>query len=245
MVPHSVENGVILPPVNIYTVPKVTEFQPCSLSEPLLAPAKTPAQEKTFIFTPIQSDSSNRGKVGICFDLDCCAWSCTYVISHSIIVLGDQLGSGWNCKCVFCPCKSSWCGASDLRNWPCSMNGAEFEAFPSAHVLPAHSGPVRLQLTGLPKIPGLLNLLGYTCVVFGVKSNCRLKSLGLELDEDFIRIEVCPRIPRLEKNRAGWQRKRGEESAPGLGHLSWRIQKLLDLATKCKLTFSAKVVSIV
>jgi hypothetical protein len=109
-----------------------------------------------------------------------------------------------------------------ISNMALLHEGAEFDAFPSSFVLaPEGTGPnhgresaVSLKLSGIPKEAGVLNILGYSCVIFGVKSNCRLKSLDLGLDEDHILVEVCPSIPRLVmsllEDHHGRQLKPGE-----------------------------------
>lgn len=61
-VANSVEAGIVLPPVNIYTIPLVLSFKPSAQPDSLIphAPVRTPAEAKgPFIFTTIQSVSSS------------------------------------------------------------------------------------------------------------------------------------------------------------------------------------------
>lgn len=169
---HPVENGIILPPVNLYTVPQVTLFQPCPLSEPLVPPSSG-TQDRTFIFTPIQSGAKKSKIV---------SWVQGEVANVTFEVanpLGVEL---------------------KISELALLHEGVDFDAFATSHVLPPHSGPTQLKLSGVPKGSGQLRLLGYTCIVFGVRSNCKVKSLGLDMDEDSIPVDVCPCIPRLDKS---------------------------------------------
>lgn len=151
-------------------------FQPCPLVEPLVVgdgrSSGADATDSPFIFTPIVQLDSTRKQV--------ITWVQDEVANVDIAVINPL--------------------NSELRisNMTLLHEGAEFDAFPASFILNGDesSKKVILKLSGIPRKPGLLHLLGYSCVVFGVRSNCRLKSLGFE--EDRILIEVCPSIPRLE-----------------------------------------------
>ena len=197
-VPHAIESGIILPPVNIYTVPRIVDFKPCLLAEPLLPPP-SPTKSKSFcvtggasaessssvltspdssvsnpfIWTPIQSVALKRRAL---------YWVQGEVASVELSVINPL------------PVELK------IANMCLMTEGIEFDAFPSNFsLLPNSSEPHSIKLSGIPLKPGKLSLIGYSCVVFGVKSHCRIKALNiLEESQESLVISVCPSIPKLE-----------------------------------------------
>ncbi len=174
-VPHAVEAGLILPPVNVYTVPSVTAFSPCPLPEPLIVPSSDNAndlQDGPFIFTPIQHPSAGRKTL---------QW-----------VLGEEAA-------VSVTLTNPLSVELKIEEMVLMHEGVVFEPLPTSIVMKPQATSIKIQLTGVPKEAGELRILGYSCVVFGVRSHCRAKCLGLSnLKEDAFKVEISPPIPRLE-----------------------------------------------
>ncbi len=196
-VPHAVEAGLILPPVNIYTVPLVTAFSPCSLPEPLVAPSPSGGNLTAssgggpFIFTPIQhSSNSASGSKKVT------EWVQGEVASVELTVANPL--------------------PVELRVEELTLmhEGAAFDAFPTSLAIQPDTGPQKVKLTGIPQEKGELKILGYSCVAFGVRSNCRAKCLrlaGTQAPEDGFVVKVCPSVPRLELSVLGTEEKAPEE----------------------------------
>jgi hypothetical protein len=177
-VPHGVDAGFILPPVNIYTVPRVENLRPLPPAEPLLEPSGDgPVDAGPFIFTPIQSTSAggkgSRGK------------PVTWVqgeVAGIEVKLHNPL-------------------AVELKVQEMSIlhDGAPFDALPSSFVL-APGATQTVKLSGIPREAGEMKVSGYTVTAFGVRSTCRLKPLGLE---EVIKVKFCPALPKLELSVMG------------------------------------------
>ena len=54
-----------------------------------------------------------------------------------------------------------------------------------------------MRLTAVPREAGEVHVLGYSLVVFGMKSQCRLKNVRGAHETSFL-VEVCPPIPRIQ-----------------------------------------------
>ncbi|KAJ9597832.1 hypothetical protein L9F63_011327, partial [Diploptera punctata] len=76
-------------------------------------------------------------------------------------------------------------------------NGAVFESNPSSLSLPSESGPHPVLLSGTPKEPGELEVLGYSTHTLGVKSNCKLKSIG-GFPHPQYSVDVIPALPKMQ-----------------------------------------------
>ncbi|CAL1545936.1 unnamed protein product, partial [Lymnaea stagnalis] len=73
------------------------------------------------------------------------------------------------------------------------------EIFPASPIIPPSSGLMNVKLMVKPKAVGMLKVLGYTTVVCGVKSNCRLRDLTSLKPAPItdIVLEVLPPLPRI------------------------------------------------
>ena len=172
-VSHRVEEGIILPPVNIYTIPVVKSFKPVPMEETLTpyVGAGTPAENKgPFIFTTIQRADSTAGQIN---------WVQNEIIEVELEVLN--------------PLRHP----VEVSSMMLLHDGADFEPLPCNFVLPEGSSqePIKIKLSGIPKDHGELRIYGYSVVICGVKSNCMWKVNSV--NESFT-INVCPTMPKLD-----------------------------------------------
>ncbi|CAG2211003.1 TRAPPC9 [Mytilus edulis] len=77
------------------------------------------------------------------------------------------------------------------------IDGIEIEMYPTNPVIPAESGPYLVKMMCRPKSHGELNILGYTTLVYGVNSNCRLKDIP-HLHETQSKVEIIPPLPNVQ-----------------------------------------------
>ena len=166
---HTVHDGIILPAVNLYTVPVVEKFAPRPMLDALVPFKHTRANKGgPFLFTPIVS-SSKKSKI-------------------------IQWVAGETCE-VEVELRNPLRSPVDVKDLTILHDGAEMEAKPMDLSLQEMS-TATVRLTAVPKEAGNLTITGYSLVVFGMKSQCRLKSIPHV--EDSFSVEVCPPIPRLE-----------------------------------------------
>jgi hypothetical protein len=172
---HTVHDGIILPAVNLYTVPVVEKFVPCRLMEALL-PVKQVRDRKTgpFLFTPIVGAASKKAKQLI-------QW------------VADEIGE------VEVEIRNPLRSPIVVTDMTLLHDGAEMEAHPVTFSLP-ELATATIRLTAMPKAAGEVSVLGYSLVVFGMKSQCRLKNIR-HLDDGFT-VDICPAIPRLQMSTA-------------------------------------------
>ncbi|GFS05209.1 trafficking protein particle complex subunit 9 [Elysia marginata] len=175
-------SGLVLPPVPLLSLPIVRSFRLLAPS-PHLEPTKLPDQTGTgggtsgvFLYKPssLATKRTDLSKPDF-------KWTCGDVCEASLQLtnpLADEL-------------KVFYMGlmTSDL----------ETEILPANPNIPADLEPMNIKLKVKPKAAGTLKILGYTTVVFGVKSNCRLRDLRelrpSPLTE--IQVEVIPPLPTL------------------------------------------------
>jgi len=179
-VPHAVDAGFILPPVNIYTVPKVESLKPLPPTEPLHEPAANAGEGGSgpFIFTPIVAGGSGRA-----------------ARSKAITWVQGELAAV-EVK-VFNPLNS------ELRVQEMAIvhEGSPFDAMPTNLML-APGARQTLRLSGIPREAGEMKIVGYTFVAFGVRSSCRLKNVTGGREES-IAVKFCPQLPKLELSVVG------------------------------------------
>ncbi len=190
---HAIEagGGVILPPVNIYTIPEVVDLKPCAPPEPLIPPPPGSSSSTLssfngggsggfeddngpFIFTPIVQDRDRKATIN---------WVQGEVANVELTVINPL------------PVELK------IESLALMHEGAAFDATATDILLPPDSNRRHQQITlsGIPREPGQLKITGYSCVIFGVRSHCRIKSLNIpDKTEDILLIDVCPSIPRLE-----------------------------------------------
>ncbi|RWS10654.1 trafficking protein particle complex subunit 9-like isoform X1 [Dinothrombium tinctorium] len=191
-VPLTLENGIIIPSVNLTKFPLVTSFKVQNLS-PQTRPIKLKAKHREsvssspFIFTPLQFSrpSSARRKS---------------LNSPTSKTLDFKWAEGENCQVLlqvynYLPIELH------VSHMSLMTDGIAFETYPTSLTLPPESGPFPVQLTGTPRASGKLDILGYTTHVLGVKNNCKLKDLTNAKKMKFphiYTIEVVPHLPLLE-----------------------------------------------
>lgn len=168
--------GLILPPIPLYKIPKVSSFSLCPLPSHLAPRRKLGHQknkESVFVFTPLNFGGPENDKKKVNFQ-----W-----VSHDVAEV---------CLTLFnpLPIEVKVIGLALLHE------GVEFENFPSALSLAPNSGPHSVSLLGVPKQPGELKILGYKLNVLGVQSSCRLRGpKGQTVD---YKISVVPSLPQLD-----------------------------------------------
>ena len=149
-VPISLENGVLLPPVPLCSLPTVLQFQPQPLP-PNLAPyprRNSPVSSGPFLFNPVSfgggsARSSGRGGGA----------NVTWVagdVGEVALTLLNPLPTELK-----------------VPNLSLLHEGPEFEAFPSSLSLAPQSAPYNVGLHGVAAQPGTLKLLGYSHNVLG------------------------------------------------------------------------------
>ncbi|XP_076361025.1 LOW QUALITY PROTEIN: trafficking protein particle complex subunit brun [Tachypleus tridentatus] len=182
-VPLALDNGYIIPPVNLLNLPKVKSFKLQNMA-PHLRPVKKKSvrfksvskPSSPFIFSPILSTTDRAQKNDSKVDFK---W-----IEGDVCEVALQV-----CNPLPFELKVTHMGLL--------ADGIAFESFPACLSLPAESGPYPVNLLGTPRGTGELQILGYTTHVLGVKSNCRLRDLPT-IKKPFYSIEVLPALPQLE-----------------------------------------------
>ena len=166
--------GLILPPVPLYKIPKISSFTLCPLPSHLL-PRKKLGHRKNnsvFVFTPLNFGGKDDDKK-VHFQ-----W-----VQHDVAEV---------CLTLFnpLPIEIKVVGLALLHE------GIEFENFPSTLSLAPNSGPHSVSLLGVPKEAGELKILGYKMNILGVQSSCKLRGpKGQAVD---YKISVLPSLPQLD-----------------------------------------------
>nr|XP_054752929.1 trafficking protein particle complex subunit 9-like isoform X1 [Lytechinus pictus] len=184
--PLSVDNGLIVPAVPFTSFPVVKSFQLIRLSNQLLPHRTAPSitlkdglnsvNSSPFIYTPLSSRNNtiqrDRSKVDF-----------KWVSNEACEV----------CLQVYNPLPF------ELRvsNLGFLVEGLKFDPIPATITLPPQSGPHVVSLMGKPKGSGLLTITGYTTIVLGVESHCRLAHVP-DVTEPFYQVKVAPALPLLK-----------------------------------------------
>uniref|UniRef100_T1J6X1 Uncharacterized protein n=1 Tax=Strigamia maritima TaxID=126957 RepID=T1J6X1_STRMM len=181
-VPLVLDNGFILPAVNLTNLPCVKLFKPDNLTPHLWPLSMTIKEEDKhssgpFIFSPLQF--GHRKEKDLNSNMMDFKW-----------VEGDACDVALH---IYNPL------ACELKvsNMILLADGIPFETFPASLDLPAMSGPYPVNLVGTPRSSGTLEILGYSAHVFGVKSNCRLSDLP-SIKKQSYAIEVIPALPQIQ-----------------------------------------------
>ena len=193
-VPISLENGVLLPPVPLCSLPTVLQFQPQPLP-PNLAPfprRNSPVSSGPFLFNPVSfgggsARSSGRGGGA----------NITWVagdVGEVALTLLNPLPTELK-----------------VPNLSLLHEGLDFEAYPSSLSLAPQSAPYNVGLHGAASQPGTLKLLGYSHNVLGLESQpifinhhlfsglqseCLLSNLAAAT-RDVVTVTVIPALPQV------------------------------------------------
>lgn len=179
-VPLALDNGVIIPAVNLLNIPKVKSFvlqspaphlRPVMLKSQLVERVTGP-----FIFSPLQLGNNREKKNGNKMDFQWVEGDVCEVALQIYNPMPFELKVG---------------------HMGLLADGIAFETFPSCLSLPAESGPYTVKLLGTPRNSGDLEILGYTTHVLGVKSNCRLHDLSCSRKDSFV-VTVVPALPQIQ-----------------------------------------------
>ncbi|CAG5123434.1 unnamed protein product, partial [Candidula unifasciata] len=177
--PIALESGLILPPVPLLSLPAVRSFRLLPLSPHLQASkleAVTDSPSGVFIYTPLLLNNKLVDESKPDFK-----WVCGDICEASLQLqnpLADELKISYMSLMT-----------SDL----------ETEIFPANPVIPPDSGVMNVKLMVKPKKTGTLKVLGYTTVVSGVRSNCRLRDLVNLKPSPMteIVVDVVPPLPQM------------------------------------------------
>ena len=171
--------GLILPPVPLYKIPKISSFTLCPLPSHLIPRKKLGHRQNNsvFVFTPLNfggsGDGEGGGKKQVNFQ-----WV-AHDVAEVCLTLYNPL-----------PIEVKIVGLALLHE------GIQFENFPSTLSLAPNSGPHSVSLLGVPKEAGELKILGYTLNILGVQSSCKLRGpKGQPVD---YKITVLPSLPQLD-----------------------------------------------
>merc|ERR1719334_55315 len=178
--PITLEGGIILPAVPLYSIPTVSKFSPIALSPQLTPYQKQVAQSPSgpFLFTPIQSfgggsaRSSGRSKTQ---NITWVAGDVAEVLVQLVNPIPVEL---------------------KVPNMSLLTEGVPVEIFPSQLSLAPQSGLYTLNLLITPKEEGTLKILGYTHTVLGVQSVCPLSGVP-NSTTDAALVTVIPSLPQI------------------------------------------------
>lgn len=189
------QNGLVIPSVNLTKFPTIVSFKVQNLT-PDLRPIKLKAKHKPignsslpsspFIFTPLQFNRSHvsappRRLSTVSTSVDF-KWA-EGEIATVTLVLDNYLPIELN-----------------ISHMALMTDGLAFETYPASLTLAPESVDTTVNLTGIARSSGRLDILGYTTHTLGVKSECRFRELPnakrLKLAKSF-NIEVIPRLPLI------------------------------------------------
>ena len=194
-VPLNLDNGYVIPSVNLTKFPYITSFQCKNLPAHLRpfklrsrleleAPKLTPSSP--FIFTPLNLNrpiTPRRSSIGS---------ASSQVLDFKWVQ--NETGS------VLIQVYNQLPMELTVDHMKLVTNGLPFEVMPICVSFGPDSGPTPITLTGTPKSAGKLELNGYSTHVLGVKSNCLLKDLPhgrkMRVPHQFV-IDVVPALPLL------------------------------------------------
>ncbi|XP_054156473.1 protein brunelleschi-like [Oppia nitens] len=187
------QNGFVIPSVNLTKFPTVVSFKVQNLS-PHLRPVKLKSKIKPlpsstpsspFIFTPLQL---NRSTVNTPRRLSTVSTLLDYKwtegeIATVILVVNNYLPIELN-----------------ISQMVLMTNGLTFETHAVSLTMAPDSQNVTIKLTGIPRSSGKLDILGYSMQTLGVNSECRLRELPkakkLKLPKNYS-VEVIPFLPLI------------------------------------------------
>ena len=192
-IPLKLQNGAVIPSVNLNKFPTVVSLKIQNLA-PHLRPIKLKNKHKPivssnppspFIFTPLQFNriaaTAPRRLSTVSTSLDF-KWSEGEIATISM-VLDNYLPIELN-----------------TSHMSLMTDGLAFETYPTSLILGPESINTSVTLTGIPRSSGKLDILGYTTHTLGVKSDCRLRQLPnakkLKLPKSY-NIEVIPFLPLI------------------------------------------------
>ncbi|XP_046452687.1 protein brunelleschi-like isoform X2 [Daphnia pulex] len=184
--PLALENGTIIPPVSLTLLPKIVHFK---LQPPgaVLAAQRLMLEDEInngpFLFTPIQFGSFRKQPT-----------------RKTLVEMDFQWVEGDHCEVLIQVINPS---SYELRitNMQLLTEDVEFESESSCIILPPavdqKTTPTVITLSGIPRRPGLLKIVGYSMTVLGLRNHCKLKSAMPLMGSAFFSIHVVPALPRL------------------------------------------------
>ncbi|CAC5387200.1 TRAPPC9 [Mytilus coruscus] len=176
----ALDNGVILPPLPLTEIPHVRSFRLVPAAphlEPVKIVSKSASAEKDlFIYTPLSIGSNSTPEKTNKVDFRWVAKDLCEVHLQVFNPMPEEL---------------------KITQMGLLIEGVEMEMYPSNPVIPAESGPYLVKMLCRPKSHGELNILGYTTLVYGVHSNCRLKDIP-HLHETQSKVEIIPPLPNVQ-----------------------------------------------
>lgn len=185
--PLALENGTIIPPVSLTLLPKIASFKLQPPGAVLAAQRLVPEDEINngpFLFTPIQFGSFRKQPT-----------------RKTQVEMDFQWVEGDRCEVIMLVINPS---AYELRvsNIQLLTEDVEFEPETTSVILPPTldpktTAPTPVILSGIPRKPGLLKIVGYSMTVLGLKNHCKLKSAMPLMGSSFFSIHVVPALPRL------------------------------------------------
>lgn len=194
-VPLNLDNGFIIPSVNLTKFPYITSFQcktlpahlrPFKLKTKLELEAPKLNPSSPFIFTPLNFNrpiTSRRSSIGP---------TISQILDFKWVQ--NETGS------VLIQVYNQLPMELTVDHMKLVTDGLPFEVMPICVSFGPDSGPTPITLTGTPKSAGKLELNGYSTHVLGVKSNCLLKDLPhgrkMRVPHQFV-IDVVPALPLL------------------------------------------------
>lgn len=179
-VPLVLDSGLIIPPANLLNIPQPLNFVVQNLKV-FLRPHKlqiTKEDYGPFLFTPLSFGSLERKNAK----------------------KPDRLEYQWVvdeiCEVILEIC-NPLSFELEVTNILLLSNGAVFESIPLTVTLPSNCPNLSVVLTGVPKEPGELEIVGYSTHTLGVKSNCRLRYIP-NIPQSVYTLEVIPALPTLQ-----------------------------------------------
>lgn len=193
-VPLNLDNGIIIPSVNLTRFPYVTSFtvkplaghlRPIRLRALTEAEAKANHSNSPFIFTPLQLNRP------------------IHPVLKPNNPASDVVDFKWvenEAGSVLMQVYNNLPVDLHVDHMKLETNGVVFRVDPFSTTLPPESGPTPTTITGTPSASGQLEIHGYSTHVLGVKSTCLLKDLPhgkkMKVPQVFI-VDVVPSLPLL------------------------------------------------
>ncbi|CAH1283288.1 unnamed protein product [Diabrotica balteata] len=182
-VPLVLDSGLVVPPANLTDIPICAAFVPKDL-QPHLRPRRIENNKQDtgpFLFTPIHfgGGSLERKSRQASSKLDF-LWIQNEVCEVQLKLINPL------------PFELK------VSNMRLLTGGVVFESVPETIVLPPDI-PTSLTLNGWARESGELELSGYSTHTLGVKSNCRLRHMGSNMNfPPYYKVQVVPSLPLLE-----------------------------------------------
>jgi hypothetical protein len=209
-VPLALDSGLIIPPVHLINLPHVKSFD---LSSPSLMLQATKSKSMKLKARAMKSSRPSSTEIESDDEIDDIKPS-PFIVSafrRSNVSLGKNRKNKDGGKADFFWVENEKCAVRMTLDNPLPIDlkvsklalmteGVEFTPEP-LDVLLAPLSSANVVLTGIPKSAGDLKVIGYTMVVLGVSSNCRLRNMPAPvggLNRSALEVTVIPALPLLE-----------------------------------------------